>query len=239
MAVASDVPSERSEDAGPAAHRSGLRRLLAAGPWEFRLRTFSHYGLLGGVTWLHVVVQGGWERSQIAPGGAAVNTAIALALLGMGIAMRTWALSALPAGTSLSLSVRTEVRVTGGPYRLCPHPIYAGGTLTFLAFGWFLHPAVLAALAAAALVRYVRLGSFEQARLSSAVRPPAPPPPDAPRLTFRFWTLTELRFVGYAVGFVACHLSGDVVDLWPAIGATTAFEGLLVALHARYLRVLG
>jgi putative component of membrane protein insertase Oxa1/YidC/SpoIIIJ protein YidD/protein-S-isoprenylcysteine O-methyltransferase Ste14 len=220
--------------------QSGLYGVFSPGPWEFRLRTFSHYGLLIGATLIHVEVAGTELSGLFSWFGPTLSLIVAMGVLALGIALRTWALALLPPATSLSLTVRTEVRVREGPYDFCAHPIYAGGFLTFVAFGLFLHPIALTSLVAASLLRYHRLAAYEEASFAKADVPVEAPTQEdrvPGGLTLLFWSLTELRFLGYALGFYACYESGNIWDLWPAILAVTTFQGLLVALKARYLHI--
>lgn len=216
---------------------SVLQRALRGSAWEFRYRTFTHYGIIALGAIIHEQNAGVAPHGAFAYLGPVAGAAAATLVLFVGLALRTWALSALPAGTSLSLTPRTEVRVTGGAYGFVSHPIYVGGFLTFLAFGFMLHPVALALIVVISFVRYLRLARYEEEQFHHRSTSEPVDAPAAGRLTLRFWALTELRFVGYGLGFWLCAWSLDVRHVWIPICALTLIEGVLVAIDRRYLRL--
>lgn len=96
----------------------------------------------------------------------------ALLAMGVGLALRTWAIVTLGGWFTLQVGVTpAQHLVQGGPYRLIRHPSYTGAFLAFVASAILLHAWVAAALGALALGAAFRRRIHHEERLLAASLP--------------------------------------------------------------------
>jgi protein-S-isoprenylcysteine O-methyltransferase Ste14 len=130
-------------------------------------RAIISVGLAGSI-WIAILLRG-WVPALDTPAPVAV-TAAGVAVIGVGLAVRIWAVLTL--GASFSTFIRVDADqplVTRGPYRWVRHPSYTGLLLIALGFGLaaanWLSLAVCAVVPPLALVRRMAIEEAELVRV--------------------------------------------------------------------------
>ena len=157
-----------------------------------------------------------------------IVSVVAVVLGFTGLWLRVWGVGMISAETMVSMKISTDRLVTGGVYGLVRNPLYLGDLLLFLGYSVLLTPSVGAAFMTFHIVRTLRLIRFEEATMASRYgaafaeyvrqvprllpRIMAPPPAS---VDWREGFAASVIWAGFAVGYVAVLIVGDVWALTP------------------------
>lgn len=228
-----------------------LRTLTIASPWEYRYRgaiLFLSQPALGCLSFLVLSLPWTWYLGlpvSIAPAVIAVATA------SIGVAIRIWGTALISAAVMASSSLSTDRLVTWGPFGYVRNPLYLGSLLVFGAYGVLLDWRLALGFVVFHWLRYLRIIGYEQSllerrwkdefeaycrrvprllpRLLPAKRTdqargrPAPPVAGA---CWRDGVMSNLIFVGMAVGYGATALTANLAALVPFEAAGFVLTGI-------------
>ena len=202
--------------------------------WEYRWRALPMF-LSQGVA----VAANAWLT-----GSFAMPTYFPLALVSVvlgfiGLGLRVWGVGLISASTMASMTLSTERLVTTGIYGLVRNPLYLGDLLLFVGYGLFLPLPLAAVFIAFHVVRTLRLIAFEESQLAerhagafsdyvSSVPRLWPRLKTAPPavVDWREGLMASAIWAGFATGYVAVCLAGDVWAITPFETAGFLFASL-------------
>jgi protein-S-isoprenylcysteine O-methyltransferase Ste14 len=212
-------------------------------PWEYRWRALPLFLSQGAA-----VLSNAWLTGSFAMPTSRVAV-ISVVLGAVGLWLRVWGVGLISAATMSSMTMSTERLVTTGIYGLVRNPLYLGDLFLFVGYGLFLPPVLAAAFIAFHLIRTMRLITFEEARLAERhgvayahylrqvprlwPRLSGGPPAE---VDWREGLLASAIWAGFAVGYVAVWLAGDVWALTPFECAGFLFGAVYFSYTRRVLR---
>ncbi len=212
--------------------------------WEYRWRALPLF-LSQGVA----VLANAWLTGSLAmPTHGAAS--LAAVLLGFaGLALRVWGVGLISASTMSSMTLSTDRLVTTGIYGLVRNPLYLGDLLLFAGYGLLLPPPLAVAFIAFHLARTLRLIALEEAQLAArygaiyrdyVARVPMLWPrfsaPSPAAVDWREGLAGSAIWAGFAVGYVAVWLAGDVWAITPFETAGFVFAALYFSRARRLQR---
>jgi protein-S-isoprenylcysteine O-methyltransferase Ste14 len=214
--------------------------VLRPAPWEYRWRALPMF-LSQGVA----VLANAWLTGSFAmPTSRLAFISVVLGVVGLWL--RVWGVGLISASTMSSMTPSTERLVTSGVYGLVRNPLYLGDLLLFLGYALFLPLPLGVAFMAFHVVRTLRLIAFEESRLAARhgiafdeyVRAV---PRLWPRLTaappaavdWREGVMASAIWAGFATGYVAVWLAGDVWAITPFEAAGFVFAALYFSRRRR------
>jgi protein-S-isoprenylcysteine O-methyltransferase Ste14 len=202
-------------------------------PWEYRWRALPMF-LSQGVA----VIANAWLTGSLAMPTSRLAL-ISVVLGAIGLWLRVWGVGLITASTMSSMTPSTDRLVTSGVYGLVRNPLYLGDLLLFVGYGLFLPLPLAAAFIAFHVVRTLRLIAFEESQLAArhgaafadyvkavprlwprlAAAPPA-------AVDWREGVMASAIWAGFAIGYVAVWLAGDVWAITPFETAGFVFAAL-------------
>jgi protein-S-isoprenylcysteine O-methyltransferase Ste14 len=218
--------------------------LLRPRPWEYRWRALPMF-LSQGVA----VAANAWLTGSFAMPTHVPLALVSVALGFIGLGLRVWGVGLISASTMSSMTLSTERLVTAGIYGLVRNPLYLGDLLLFVGYGLFLPLPLAAAFVAFHVVRTLRLIVFEESQLAERhgaafddylrgvprlwPRLAAAP---AAAVDWREGVMASAIWAGFAIGYVAVCLAGDVWAITPFETAGFVFAALYFSRTRRMLR---
>ena len=195
------------------------------------------------------VIANAWWTGSFAMPVSPARGALAVALGGIAVWLRVWGVGLISSATMVSMSLATDRLVTSGVYGLVRNPLYLADLLLFLGYACFLPLPIGVAFMAFHFGRTLRLIAFEESRLAPRhgaayavyvarvprLWPRAARPPAA-AVDWREGLAASAIWVGFAAGYVAVWLAGDVWAITPFETAGFAFAGLYFSRARRLLR---
>lgn len=213
-------------------------------PWEYRWRALPMF-LSQGVA----VVANVWMTGSLAMPTYFPLALVSVVLGFIGLWLRVWGVGLISAATMSSMTMSTERLVTTGIYGLVRNPLYLGDLLLFIGYGLFLPPLLSAAFITFHLVRTMRLIAFEESLLAERhgvvyehylrrvprlwPRLAAAPPAD---VDWREGLAASAIWTGFAIGYVAVWLAGDVWAITPFECAGFVFAAVYFSRTRRVTR---
>jgi protein-S-isoprenylcysteine O-methyltransferase Ste14 len=212
--------------------------------WEYRWRALPMFLTQG----LAVLANAWWTGSLAMPVTPA-RGAVAVVLGALAVWLRVWGVGLISSATMVSMSLATDRLVTSGVYGLVRNPLYLADLLLFLGYACFLPLPIGIAFMAFHLGRTLRLIAFEESQLAARhgsafaeyvarvprLWPRAAKPPAA-AVDWREGLAASAIWVGFAAGYVAVWLAGDVWAITPFETAGFAFAALYFSRARRLLR---
>lgn len=217
--------------------------VLRPRPWEYRWRALPMF-LSQGVA----VVANAWLTGSLAMPTSRLAF-ISVVLGAVGLSLRVWGVGLISAATMSSMTLSTERLVTNGIYGLVRNPLYLGDLLLFIGYGLFLPPLLTVVFIAFHLVRTTRLISVEESQMAArhgvaydqyVNRVPrlwprlAKAPPAA--VDWHEGLAASAIWAGFAIGYVAVWLAGDVWAITPFECAGFAFAAVYFSRTRRVAR---
>lgn len=223
---------------------SRWRTALRPRAWEYRWRALPLFLSQG----LAVLASAWWTGSLAMPVSSLAGV-VAVVLGGLAVSLRIWGVGLISATTMASMSLATDRLVTTGVYGLVRNPLYLADLLLFLGYACFLPLPIAVAFMGFHLARTLRLITFEESQLAARHGPPfaeyvARVPrlwprlalPPAAAVDWREGAAASAIWVGFAVGYVAVWLAGDVWAITPFETAGFAFAAVYFSRARRFLR---
>lgn len=222
-----------------------LAWVLRPHPLEYRWRALPMF-LSQGVA----VAANAWLTGSLAMPASFPLALVSVVLGFTGLWLRVWGVGLISASTMSSMTLSTDRLVTTGIYGRVRNPLYLGDLLLFVGYGLFLPLPIAAAFIAFHVVRTLRLIAFEESQLSERHgaafddyrrRVPrlwphltAEAPPAA--VDWREGSMASAIWAGFAIGYVAVWLAGDVWAITPFEIAGFVFAALYFSRTRRMLR---
>lgn len=200
----------------------GWSTLLVARPWEYRWRAVLMFGSQG-----VAILANAWLTASLAmPTSRLAVASVALGFVGLWL--RVWGVGLISAQTMVSMTLSTDRLITTGIYGLVRNPLYLGDLLLFTGYALFLPWTLGVAFVVFHVVRTLRLIGFEEARMREShpgaydayarrvprLLPTLAPPPPAP-VNWAEGLAASAIWAGFAIGYVAVWLAGDVWAITP------------------------
>lgn len=222
----------------------GLAAVCRPRPWEYRWRALPLFLSQGAAVLANVWLTGSLAMPVTrAAGLAAVVLGVA------GLALRVWGVGILSAATMSSMTLSTERLVTSGVYGLVRNPLYLGDLLLFSGYAVLLPLPLAVAFIAFHVVRTRRLIAFEESHLARhhgaayddyVRRVPRLWPrfhaPSPATVDWREGLAASTIWAGFAAGYVAVWLAGDVWAITPFETAGFLFAALYFSRARRLQR---
>jgi protein-S-isoprenylcysteine O-methyltransferase Ste14 len=192
-------------------------------PWEYKWRALPLF-LSQGVA----VAANFWLTGSLAMPAGRVASLVAVVLGFAGLSLRVWGVGQISAATMSSMTLATDRLVTTGVYGLVRNPLYLGDLLLFTGYALWLPAPLAVAFVAFHVVRTRRLIAFEESQLAARhghafadyVRRvprlwPRLAAPSAAAVDWREGLAASSIWAGFATGYVAVWLAGDVWAITP------------------------